>query len=66
MSEFLKVLEDQVQIVALIFMASVYTIRLIWMFRFKAGKEITDPVGSRRVGAAYSMMNVVMPWQWRA
>jgi len=62
MSEFLKVLEDQVQIVALIFMATVYTIRLIWMFRFKAGKEITDPVGSRRVGAAYSMMNVVMPW----
>ncbi len=62
MSEFLKVLEDQVQIVALIFMATVYTIRLIWMFRFKAGKEITDSVGSRRVGVAYSMMNVVMPW----
>ena len=62
MSEFLRILEDEVQIVALAFMATVYTIRLIWMFRFKAGKEVTRPVGSPRVGAAYSMMNVVMPW----
>ncbi|OIP29842.1 MAG: hypothetical protein COW04_09050 [Deltaproteobacteria bacterium CG12_big_fil_rev_8_21_14_0_65_43_10] len=62
MSEFLRILEDEVQIVALLFMATVYTIRLIWMFRFKAGKEVTEPVGSPRVGVAYSMMNVAMPW----
>ncbi|MFH2012533.1 MAG: hypothetical protein ABIJ37_07545 [Pseudomonadota bacterium] len=62
MSEFLRILEDEVQIVALAFMAMVYTIRLIWMFRFKAGKEVTTSVGSPRVGAVYSLMNVAMPW----
>jgi nitrate reductase gamma subunit len=62
MSEFLRILENEVQIVALSFMSIVYIIRLRWMFRFKAGKEITHSVGSPRVGAAYSMMNVAMPW----
>ncbi|MDO8722665.1 MAG: hypothetical protein Q7J31_10645 [Syntrophales bacterium] len=62
MSEFLRVLENEVQIAALAFMGTVYILRLLWMFRFKAGKEITDPVGNPRKGAAYSMMNVAMPW----
>ena len=62
MSEFLRILEYEVQIIALAFMGTVYILRLIWMFRFKAGKEITDPVGNPRVGVAYSMMNVAMPW----
>ncbi|PJC72974.1 MAG: hypothetical protein CO012_10695 [Syntrophobacterales bacterium CG_4_8_14_3_um_filter_49_14] len=62
MSEFLRILENEVQIVALAFMGTVYILRLIWMFKFKAGKEITDPVGNPRVGVAYSMMNVAMPW----
>lgn len=62
MSEFLRILENEVQIAALIFMATVYTIRLRWMFRFKAGKEITHSVGNPKIGAVYSMMNVAMPW----
>ena len=62
MSEFLRILEYEVQIVALAFMETVCVLRLIWMFRFKAGKEITDPVGNPRVGIAYSMVNVAMPW----
>jgi len=62
MSEFLRILENEVQIVALAFMGTVYILRLIWMFKFKAGKEITDPVGNPRVGIAYSMVNVAMPW----
>jgi len=62
MSEFLKILENEVQIIALAFMGTVYFIRLFWMFRFKASNEFTPPVGNRRLGIAYSMMNVAMPW----
>ncbi len=63
MSEFLAILEDQVQIVALIFMGTVYTTRVLWMFRkFPAGKELTYPVGNSRLGSIYSLMNVGMPW----
>jgi nitrate reductase gamma subunit len=62
MSEFLRILENEVQIVALSFMAIVYIIRLLWMFRFAAAQELTSPVGNTRVGISYSMMNVVMPW----
>jgi nitrate reductase gamma subunit len=62
MSEFLKILEDEVQIVALAFMSTIYILRLIWMFRFKAGKEVTNPMGNPRMGAAYSLANVAMPW----
>ena len=62
MSEFLRILENEVQIVALAFMSTIYILRLIWMFRFKVGKELTNPMGNPRVGAAYSMANVAMPW----
>ena len=62
MSEFLRILENEVQIIALSFMGIVYIIRLAWMFHFKAGQEITMPVGDAKTGVAYSMMNVVMPW----
>ena len=62
MSRFLYVLENEVQIVALIFMGSVYILRLFWMFRYKAGKEISHAVGNPQIGAAYSLMNIAMPW----
>ena len=62
MSEFLRILENEVQIVALSFMGTVYIIRLAWMFHFKAGQEVTMSVGDSKTGVAYSMMNVVMPW----
>jgi len=62
MSEFLIILENEVQIVALSFMGIVYIIRLMWMFHFKAGQEISTPAGSANMGISYSMMNVVMPW----
>ena len=38
MSEFLHFSEHTLQEVALVIMAIVYTIRLIWIFRFQAGK----------------------------
>jgi nitrate reductase gamma subunit len=63
MSEFLRILENEVQIIALTFMGTVYVLRLLWMFRrFKAANEITHGVGNKNVGIAYSMMNVAMPW----
>lgn len=62
MSEFLHILENEVQVVALTFMAIVYVLRLVWLFRFKAVRERTFPAGNKRAGIAYSMANVAMPW----
>jgi nitrate reductase gamma subunit len=62
MSNFLRILESEVQIAALIFMGTVYIFRLIWMFKFKSPKERTFPEGSERAGIAYSLINVAMPW----
>jgi hypothetical protein len=46
-------------------MMLVYTIRLMWLFRFKAGKDRQKPGdhGNTSVSPAlYSMANVAMPW----
>ncbi len=52
---------------ALIVMAIVYTIRLIWFTRFKAGKERQGMTGTPgrtnpKKGYIYSMANIFMPW----
>jgi nitrate reductase gamma subunit len=62
MSNFLRILENEVQIAALSFMGIVYIFRLIWLFKFTSRKEKTFPEGNERAGIAYSMMNVAMPW----
>jgi nitrate reductase gamma subunit len=62
MSDFLHILENEVQIVALSFLGIVYVIRLIWLFRFQSRRERTYPVGSERWGIFRSMMNITMPW----
>jgi len=62
MSEFLRILENEVQIAALSFMGFIYVLRLIWLFRFKSRKERTYPAGNARAGIAYSMPNIAMPW----
>ena len=62
MSDFLRTLENEVQIVALSFLAIVYILRLIWLFRFSSQKERTYPAGNAKAGILYSMMNVSMPW----
>jgi len=61
-SETLRFLENEVQIAALLFMSAVYTLRLIWIFRFKSKKECTFPAGSSTAGIRYSLMNIAMPW----
>lgn len=58
--------EHTLQEVALVFMACVYTVRLIWLTRYKAGKERQASTGigntNSKKGWNYSMANVIMPW----
>jgi nitrate reductase gamma subunit len=62
MSTALDILENEVQVVALLFMASVYVLRLVWLLSFRSAPERTHPAGSAAVGVAWSMLNVAMPW----
>ncbi len=62
MSDFLHILENEIQIVALSFLILVYILRIIWLFRFKSSKEKSFPEGNAAAGIAYSMLNVAMPW----
>jgi nitrate reductase gamma subunit len=62
MSNLLRILENEVQIVAISFLIFVYILRIVWLFRFKSSKEKTYPEGNAKAGIAYSMLNVAMPW----
>ncbi|MBD3217611.1 MAG: hypothetical protein GF310_04990 [candidate division Zixibacteria bacterium] len=66
MSHLLHFAEHTLQEVALLIMAIVYTTRLIWLMRFKAGKERQANTGkgdtSSRKGIIYSWANIAMPW----
>ncbi|MFH1863187.1 MAG: hypothetical protein ABH878_10305 [bacterium] len=66
MSPTLHFVEHTLQEIALAFMAAVYTIRIIWLLRFKAGKERQAPTGigtSSKKGILYSWVNIAMPWE---
>jgi len=66
MSSFLYFAQHRLQEIALVIMALVYTTRLIWLFRFKLGRERQATTArrntDRRKGAIYSLFNVAMPW----
>jgi nitrate reductase gamma subunit len=66
MSEMLHFSEHTLQEVALVFMALVYTMRIVWFLRFKAGGERQAPTGSSTttpaIGILYSWANIAMPW----
>ncbi len=62
MDEFLKILEDQVQIFALSIMAIVYISKVIWIMRFKPFVEKTPAKGNHRAGIIYSFSTIAMPW----
>lgn len=62
MSEFLRILENEVQLVALSFLVIVYLLRLRWIFKFNTSKENSFSAGNQKAGVVYSMMNVAMPW----
>jgi len=52
--------------VALTVMAMVYTLRLRWLFSFKAAKDRSAPgnpaQSNAKLGARHSLFNVFMPW----
>jgi len=66
MSEFLHFSEHRLQELALGFMTLVYTIRIVWLLRFKAAGERQAKTGlpgtSRTKGVLYSWVNIAMPW----
>ena len=62
MSDFLYILENEVQIAALSFLGVVYVIRVIWLYRFRSQRERTYPAGSAQSGIIRSLMNIAMPW----
>lgn len=65
-SAFLRFAEDQLQIIALTFMAVVYVLKVRWILKYNAGKERQAPTGrpdtDSRKGAVYSLFNIAMPW----
>jgi nitrate reductase gamma subunit len=61
MSAFLKILENEVQIAALVFMGVVYAFRLAWIFRFKIRRDRSLAAGSQAAGAGYSLLNIARP-----
>ena len=66
-SPFLGFVLDELQVMALTFMGTVYVIRIAWfLLRFKAGSERQAPTGppgtTAGTGAVYSLANVGMPW----
>ena len=66
MSNLLHFSEHTLQELAILFMGIVYTFRLIWIFRFTAGKERQAATGtgntSPKKGILYSWINIAMPW----
>lgn len=65
-STLLHFASHRLQEVSLVFMAVVYSARLYWLMRFKAGKDGQPRTGRGDTGpwkgAAYSLANIAMPW----
>ncbi len=66
MSETLRFVSDDLQLMALSFMAIVYILRIRWLLKFKASRERQAPSGSLSTssfkGIIYSWANIAMPW----
>jgi len=61
-SGFLEILEHEIQYAALAFMALMYTLKLVWLFRLPAAKEGTPPQGDIGAGIRHSVAIIAMPW----
>ncbi len=64
-SPLLQFAEDRLQLMALLFMAAVYALKIRWILKFPAGRERqapTQPFASASRGARYSLLNIAMPW----
>jgi nitrate reductase gamma subunit len=66
-SPLLHFAEDRLQILALVFMAVVYSLKIRWILRFPAGKD-RQAAGRRadtnaRRGATHSLFQIAFPWE---
>jgi hypothetical protein len=66
MSPFLRLLENEIQVCALLFLAIVYIFRILWIMRFQPARERTLPAGSQGRGIAYSLLSVSLPMSMEA
>jgi hypothetical protein len=62
LDEFVKVLENEVQIAALSLFALMYGVRLLWLRSLRQPMEKMEPKGSARRGILLSFGSVFMPW----
>ncbi|MBU1745661.1 MAG: hypothetical protein KJ649_12320 [Proteobacteria bacterium] len=66
MSETLRFVSDDLQLMALGFMAVVYILRIRWLLKFKPSRDRQAPSENRGAspfkGVVYSWANVAMPW----
>jgi nitrate reductase gamma subunit len=61
-SPFLRFAADQLQILALLFMATVYALKIRWILRFPAGSDRQAPRGDPMRGARRSLWSFAAPW----
>ena len=62
MDEFVRVLENEVQIAALSLFALMYAVRLYWLRSLRQPMEKMEPKGSARRGILLSFGSLLMPW----
>ena len=62
-SPFTRILMDQVQIVALLFMATMYVLKVRWLLSYPAAKERTPPRGDHDKAIRYAYLTLAMPWE---
>jgi nitrate reductase gamma subunit len=53
---------EQMHVYALVFMAIVYCIRIVWIMRFRLVRDRARPRGSGLLGAAVAMTTMFRPW----
>lgn len=62
MQEFVRVLENEVQIAALSIFALMYLTRLLWLRSLRSPREQAAPKGSATKGVLISFGSVFVPW----
>lgn len=66
-SPLLAFVSDELQIVALSFMAVIYALKIRWILKFPAGRDwqqrTGSPATSPETGARHSLLAVFLPWE---
>ncbi len=62
-SESTRWIMDQTQLIALGFMALMYTIKIFWILKRKPMKERTPARGNESAAIRYAYMTLAMPWE---